>query len=103
MIDIKLVRKSVYATALELPKRVWDDHSKLVFEALDELDRLQAKDTPMKVANIKQTEDDPFGNRGDIYGDCPVCKTRSINERKFCDECGQRLDWSEKQGGTKNE
>lgn len=29
-----------------------------------------------------------------IY-ECPVCGCKDVSWQSFCDECGQRLDWSE--------
>jgi predicted RNA-binding Zn-ribbon protein involved in translation (DUF1610 family) len=60
----------------------------------DELERLQQKETPMKVVEIE-----PY------HFNCPVCNetiridiTRVYGRTfyKYCKNCGQHLDWSEK-------
>ena len=31
------------------------------------------------------------------YGHCPNCDSFTKNTRKYCDNCGQALDWSDKE------
>ena len=66
-------------------------------EALNELERLQQKETPMKVLYFTQ-------ERGFRIETCPTCKCsihflkhgHEIHNRgNYCDICGKHLDWSD--------
>jgi rubrerythrin len=71
-----------------------DDISQKINQALDELEKLKERDTVMKVTQTWEEED----NR--VF-DCPHCGDTWFYSGdsecwKFCPNCGQRLDWSEK-------
>ena len=52
----------------------------------------------MKPNNIKSILD--FSGRYyTAKGNCPVCNSEGLNKLDFyCNKCGQKLDWSEKNG-----
>lgn len=56
------------------------------------------KQIPMKPNNIKSI----FDFSGRYYttkGNCPVCNSEGLYKSDFyCNKCGQRLDWSGKDG-----
>ena len=63
-------------------------------QALTELEELKKRDTAMKVKQSWEEEDNH------IF-DCPHCGdtwfyTTDSEDWKFCPNCGQRLDWSDK-------
>jgi ribosomal protein S27AE len=72
------------------------DHELNAIEsALDRLDDLEAKATPKKVAQTWVEQE----NR---CFDCPNCgetwfAANDVVDFKFCPQCGQALDWSEKE------
>jgi len=81
MIDLAKVREAL---------NDYENNANIVYEAIDELERLQKKEVPMKVAHH---------NNGMRY--CPVCEKSYLhnghgNENKFCGYCGVKLDWSNK-------
>jgi len=60
-------------------------------------EELEDKATPKKPKNIKQDET-TFGN---INGKCPNCTREVFGDcyeyyDKYCSNCGQALDWSQK-------
>jgi predicted SprT family Zn-dependent metalloprotease len=100
MIDIKKAKdiiKSLYiaksALDVSYDKSGWNNEIKLLEEAINELEKLQERETPMK----------PL--RYDYGGyQCPSCKGLYVQAREsdgsevnldYCNDCGQRLDWSE--------
>lgn len=72
-----------------------DEHFKLpVMECKDyviakTLQELVDKETPMKVEYVLQIDDEVWV--------CPKCNNvwTSIKSIKYCDNCGQKLDWSD--------
>ena len=55
--------------------------------------------TPKQVQQLKErdTAKKPIKNGAkftQIY-ECPVCGCKDVSWQSFCDECGQRLDWSD--------
>lgn len=59
----------------------------LIEEDVDKWEQLKERDTAKK----------PIKNGAKftpIY-ECPVCGCKDVSWQSFCDECGQRLDWSE--------
>lgn len=47
-------------------------------------------ESPVKIGNIR------FGKGTEILSKCPVCNNwvNGAKEQNYCDNCGQRLDWS---------
>lgn len=59
------------------------------------LQELVDKETPMKVLILKkqyEVETEMYRN----YGECPKCNHSNLIGQYRCDECGQKLDWSDK-------
>ena len=69
-------------------KNVWEGNIYQI--ELDTLQELVNKETPMKVTDIHVDE---------FY--CPKCHSEISHDKynsehpKYCEECGQRLDWSD--------
>ena len=66
------------------------------YETVQEVCRLyidREKQTPKKPNKIGY----PFDSDIDplVYGYCPCCDTHRDSSKKYCDECGQALDWSD--------
>lgn len=54
-------------------------------------EELENRATPKKVKNKR-----PFlGSDRDKLGNCPVCGMTVHEDSKFCNQCGNSLDWSE--------
>lgn len=77
--------------------------SMLAWSHSDLRERLKAYEntglTPEQVQKLKErdTEKKPIKNGAKftpIY-ECPVCGCKDVSWQSFCDECGQRLDWSD--------
>ena len=51
------------------------------------------KQVPKEVKNIHPAEVKETGLHI-LSGDCPVCGSSVPAERRYCWDCGQRLDWS---------
>lgn len=67
------------------------EESDLMPEQVNELkERYVAK----KVQDIKYLKDFN-GSVYKIVGKCPGCGCETYNQRCYCDDCGQKLDWSE--------
>lgn len=65
----------------------------LIEEDVDKWEQLKERDTakrPIKIKGLK----DFNGNAYKVIGECPNCGCVVSSMMKFCDECGQRLDWS---------
>lgn len=65
----------------------------LIEEDVDKWEQLKERDTakrPIKTKGLK----DFNGNVYKVVGECPNCGCDVSNRMRFCDECGQRLDWS---------
>lgn len=60
----------------------------VVIAVLEEVEELDKKETPMKPKYVRQIDDEAYL--------CPNCNNTwtSIKSIKYCDECGQKLDWS---------
>lgn len=61
----------------------------------EQVQQLKERDTakrPIKTKGLK----DFNGNVYKVVGKCPNCGCGVNSMMKFCDECGQRLDWSER-------
>lgn len=60
---------------------------------LERLEKLEEKEVPIKPLYIKKRcgfFEDEF-----LIGRCPKCNTSVSQNKKYCYDCGQRLDWSE--------
>lgn len=66
------------------------DYTEVAIEALE-------KQIPKKPNNIKFL----FDFSGDYYtnrGDCPNCGEELFRSSRYCNKCGQALDWGEENG-----
>ncbi len=63
----------------------------LMPEQMRELKERDTAKKPIKTKGLK----DFHGNIYKVVGECPNCGCGVSNRMRFCDECGQRLDWSE--------
>lgn len=61
---------------------------------VEEVQELKERDTAKKPIKTKGLKDFN-GNIYKVVGKCPNCGCGVSNRMRFCDECGQRLDWSE--------
>ena len=61
---------------------------------LKQVQELKERDTAKKPIKTKGLKDF-HGNIYKVVGKCPNCGCGVSNRMRFCDECGQRLDWSE--------
>ena len=61
-----------------------------VKQGIDELERLQQKETPMKVIHL-------LPHQCQVVVKCPKCKCMmGVDDRSsYCSSCGQHLDWSD--------
>lgn len=60
----------------------------------EQVQQLKERDTAKKPIKTKGLKDFN-GNVYKVIGECPNCGCVVSSMMKFCDECGQRLDWSE--------
>lgn len=59
----------------------------------EQVQQLKERDTAKKPIKTKELKD--FNeNTYKVIGECPNCDCCVDGMMKFCDECGQRLDWS---------
>lgn len=58
-----------------------------------QVQQLKERDTAKKPIKTKGLKDF-HGNIYKVVGKCPNCGCGVSNRMRFCDECGQRLDWS---------
>ena len=57
----------------------------------NDMDKIQAalkRDEPKKPKDLYS-----FEGSNDTFGNCPICGDLCNDEMKFCDKCGQVLDW----------
>ena len=59
----------------------------------EQVQQLKERDTAKKPIKTKGLKDF-HGNIYKVVGKCPNCGCGVSNRMRFCDECGQRLDWS---------
>lgn len=59
----------------------------------EQVQQLKERDTAKKPIKTKGLKDFN-GNIYEVVGECPNCGCGVSNRMRFCDECGQRLDWS---------
>ena len=60
----------------------------------EQVQELKERDTAKKLVKTRKLKDFN-GNVCRVFGECPNCGCDVNSMMKFCDECGQRLDWSE--------
>lgn len=60
----------------------------------EQVQQLKERDTAKKPIKTKGLKDF-HGNIYKVVGKCPNCGCGVSNRMRFCDECGQRLDWRE--------
>lgn len=48
------------------------------------------KTTPAKPVNVR-----PSKSEVTKWASCPACGSVVLNNKKYCDKCGQALDWSD--------
>lgn len=83
-----------------LTKKVWSNVPEIIEyrEALELAVKALENQTPMKPNNMK-TIFDFSGRYYTTKGNCPVCNSEGLYKADFyCNKCGQRLDWSGKDG-----
>ena len=61
---------------------------------LEELQELKERDTAKKPIKTKGLKDF-HGNIYKVVGKCLNCGCGVSNRMRFCDECGQKLDWED--------
>lgn len=66
------------------------EDTELTPEQVQELKERDTAKKPIKTKGLK----DFHGNIYKVVGKCPNCGCGVSNRMRFCDECGQRLDWS---------
>lgn len=88
--SLKNIRADIidYRDLIEGSSYSTDEDYEIVLEALK-------RNEPMK-AIYTRIEDYKTGNFWD-EPTCPKCKSFVIDGDKFCSECGQKLDWKEKE------
>jgi len=108
MIDIKKVKEAleklkisnIYGLGHFLHSAT-EEENKILDQALNELERLQAKETPMKIGKIEE-----YGITATCKNvSCKRCNQATTFSRRqsvfgkykpnYCSNCGQKLDWSE--------
>ena len=107
MIDIKKVKEAFEITMGYKPNQdkqliesgipfriveLFPNESETIEQALNELERLQQKETymkPIQAINYKGIEQTV----------CPVCQMAKVESHKnrYCHICGQKLDWSDEE------
>ena len=60
----------------------------------EQVQQLKERDTAKKPIKTKGLKDF-HGNIYKLVGKCPNCGCGVSHRMRFCDECGQRLDWTE--------
>ena len=105
MIDIKKVKEAFEITMGYKPNQdkqliesgipfriveLFPNESETIEQALNELERLQQKETPMRVTHL-------LPHQCQVVVKCPKCRCMmGIDDLSaYCSSCGQRLDWSE--------
>lgn len=69
------------------------------YNRINDFDKTQTAKLLKQVQELKErdTAKKPIKNGAKftpIY-ECPVCGCKDVSWQSFCDECGQRLDWSD--------
>lgn len=82
------------------PMETADLNAKRLEEYYKEVEPFINKATPKKVKNLKIEFFDDINDYGYyslikvMSGNCPNCNYSVVNQN-YCEECGQKLDWSE--------
>jgi hypothetical protein len=104
MIDIKKVRETLFILKTSNVAGLGygyfieqaENENQIVQDAIDELERLQERETPKKTNKeiIKNVEIiRGVEHTVCIFQRCPVCYSNNIGN--YCQQCGQKLDWSD--------
>lgn len=81
----------IFNELIPMPELNYIDVKRL-FDSMDLLQELVDKETPKKVLNKHKEYCFPSAYR--LSGKCPNCKNH-VDESKYCNRCGQKLDWSD--------
>ena len=87
---IETIKKNMPISGYQMLRESLD----MAIKALEEVQELKERDTAKKPIKTKGLKDFN-GNIYKVVGECPNCGCGVSNRMRFCDECGQRLDWSE--------
>ena len=87
---IETIKKNMPISGYQMLRESLD----MAIKALEEVQELKERDTAKKPIKTKGLKDFN-GNIYKVVGKCPNCGCGVSNRMRFCDECGQRLDWSE--------
>jgi hypothetical protein len=63
----------------------------LIDNSINELERLQEKEKPMKVTSERECRSDWYAE----WRKTPCCDSTANTTMNYCPNCGQKLDWSE--------
>lgn len=80
---------------------ITDSEQMQIFNALKDLEMYQKAGTIVEFMELKdkQIPKKPIKihtSQKRFYYSCPVCENRQDRQEKYCYECGQALNWSEK-------
>ena len=96
MIDIEKVKEALHMIDRSVGNHGWFDSNDVyvIEQAIDKLERLQAKEIPMKV-NIQWTQKGKHHRFEAFCSNCnyELCMTE---QDRYCGNCGQEIDWRDK-------
>lgn len=75
-----------------------DEHTKMAIQALEEVQQYREIGTleECRTAREKQIPMKPDFTEDKTFTLCPCCNGKGLlDKQKYCDNCGQKLDWSE--------
>jgi len=88
------VIKNEFETYLPMKENVLEE-LKIIEQALEELEQLKKKATPMKVDKEIETVLYYHNRPPQKHYDCPSCNVFITIDEYYCPDCGQALDWSD--------